>query len=510
MFSDGNPQTVDINSNWRNPRPQDDNSTQTNSLLTTSQECSSITVSDAPCQTDEETVVEVEMGEDSNPTATLEFLLRVEPEVTKILKQNMLSHAFDNYSLTPWTTTDNKTESLFTLEYTPHVDSSEIDMCVTALSWSATGSVLAAGYGNHNHLDLCWHKSSISTWNLDRHASRAASPDTIILVENCVVSLAFHPERAVILTGGVYNGSVIVWDLSREDENIVMSTYLLQFGHTDPVNQIGWIAAANKSRLKQYNILSLGGEGRIIIWEIDLVKKSIVPMFQCRLVTSCIPKSIRVSKARLQDAVGITHADISREDNKVFIVATECGNVFKCSLHGVVMQKRALNDKVVEDNIVTLAFKPHDGPVYGVACSPFHRNLFLTCSTDSTISVYSMLDMEPLMKIDHESLEFLFCVEWSPFRPGVFICGSGRGELLIYDLSYSRYVPLETNLTNDKKRPVYVIKFNKNRRQLVASGDGCGTVVVWELSSELCNQKQNELKLLERLQSNTQDLLGCV
>ena len=510
MFSDGDPQTVNIDSSWRTKKPQDDNSTQTEPLLTTSQECTSITVSEAPCQTDEETVVEVEMGEDSNPAATLEFLLRVEPEITKILKQNMLSHAFDTYSLTPWTTTDKNTESLFTLQYTPHVDSSEIDMSVTALSWSATGSVIAAGYGNLNHLDLCWHKSSISTWNLDRHASRAASPDTIILVENCVVSLAFHPERAVILTGGVYNGNVIVWDLSREDEKIMMSTYLLQFGHTDPVNQIGWIEATHKSRLKQYNILSLGGEGKIIIWEIDLVKKSIVPIFQCRLVTSCIPKSIRVSKARAQDAVGITHAGLSHEDNKVFVVGTEGGNVFKCSLHGVMMQKRALNDKVVEDNIVTLAFTPHDGPVYGVACSPFHRNIFLTCSTDATLSIYSMLDMEPLLKIDHDSLEFFFCVEWSPFRPGVFICGSGSGELLIYDLSYSRYVPLETKLTNKEKRPVYVVKFNKKRRQLVASGDGSGTVVVWALSSELCNQKQNELNLLERLQSNTREISGSV
>ena len=42
---------------------------------------------------------------------------------------------------------------------------------------------------------------------------------------------------------------------------------------------------------------------------------------------------------------------------------------------------------------VTFAFRPHQGPVYGVSCSPFHRNIFLTASTDTSAHLYSLLDV---------------------------------------------------------------------------------------------------------------------
>ena len=42
---------------------------------------------------------------------------------------------------------------------------------------------------------------------------------------------------------------------------------------------------------------------------------------------------------------------------------------------------------------VTFSFEPHGGPVHSVECSPFHRNLFLSCGTDTTARLYSMLQV---------------------------------------------------------------------------------------------------------------------
>ena len=505
MFSNADIDVVDISSSWRQPKAKQEHSTQTPAILKVSQECSSARSTAVACQTADGAETAAEMGEDTDPRATLDFLRRVEPEVSTVLRQNLLTHAFDGCSVSWGVSSDKKTEPVFTLSHRPPADA-EADIPVTALTWSATGSVVAAGYGRLDHVDMCWHKSFLSTWNVDRHASRAVSPDRSVVVESCVMSLAFHPERAVLLTGGVYNGNVHVWDLGREDEPRVASTILLQFGHTDPVNAIEWIEAPGKSRLKQYNILSLGGEGRVVIWELDLAKKSLVPMFHSTLVTSCIPKSMRVSKGKALDRVGISCAGLSREDSKVFLVGAESGNVFKCSLHSVVLRKRSLTEVALEENIVTLAFAPHVGPVYAVSSSPFHRNMFLSCSTDATLSVFSMLDTDPLLRVDTDSLRYLLCAEWSPFRPAVFVCGSGSGEALVYDLSHSRVVPVERLLSNSKEIPVYAVKFNGKRRQLLATGDGAGTVVVWELSSELCNQKPNELRVLERIANRTRDI----
>ena len=40
---------------------------------------------------------------------------------------------------------------------------------------------------------------------------------------------------------------------------------------------------------------------------------------------------------------------------------------------------------------VTLKYQPHHGPVYSVSCSPFHRNVFLSASTDSSACIFSLL-----------------------------------------------------------------------------------------------------------------------
>ena len=42
---------------------------------------------------------------------------------------------------------------------------------------------------------------------------------------------------------------------------------------------------------------------------------------------------------------------------------------------------------------VRYAFSPHHGPVYGVSCSPYHRNLFLSCGIDTVTRLYSLLEV---------------------------------------------------------------------------------------------------------------------
>ena len=50
-------------------------------------------------------------------------------------------------------------------------------------------------------------------------------------------------------------------------------------------------------------------------------------------------------------------------------------------------------DEMEFHNPVTFVFKDHFGPVYAVDSSPFHRNIFLSSSTDSTVRKYSFLEV---------------------------------------------------------------------------------------------------------------------
>eukprot|EP00656_Telonema_subtile_P012382 TRINITY_DN16228_c0_g1_i9.p1 TRINITY_DN16228_c0_g1~~TRINITY_DN16228_c0_g1_i9.p1 ORF type:complete len:630 (+),score=174.50 TRINITY_DN16228_c0_g1_i9:140-2029(+) len=46
---------------------------------------------------------------------------------------------------------------------------------------------------------------------------------------------------------------------------------------------------------------------------------------------------------------------------------------------------------------VPFVFSPHQGPVMDISYSPFHRNLFLTCSTDGSARVYNTLQPRPIL-----------------------------------------------------------------------------------------------------------------
>ncbi len=82
---------------------------------------------------------------------------------------------------------------------------------------------------------------------------------------------------------------------------------------------------------------------------------------------------------------------------------------------------------------VTFSFARHMGPVYGVAASPFHRNLILSCSTDMRIHVTSLLARTPLAVLEPDA-GYLYDVQWSPARPLVFAAATGSGAVVVYDL----------------------------------------------------------------------------
>jgi WD40 repeat protein len=78
------------------------------------------------------------------------------------------------------------------------------------------------------------------------------------------------------------------------------------------------------------------------------------------------------------------------------------------------------------------------GPVTGLACSPFIKRLFLTCSVDGAVRMYDVLNNRPVAVFEPGFNEYLTTVIWSPFRPTVFVTVSNSGTVFIYDLILSK------------------------------------------------------------------------
>lgn len=92
-----------------------------------------------------------------------------------------------------------------------------------------------------------------------------------------------------------------------------------------------------------------------------------------------------------------------------FFITTR--TVFTCFLCSVLPAGDGSSDTPIYDP-VTFKFYPHKGPVYSISASPFHRNLFASCSSDTTLRLHSALQVT---LSDQKLLNLTSCVPYSRY-----------------------------------------------------------------------------------------------
>ncbi|XP_030842172.1 WD repeat-containing protein 34 isoform X1 [Strongylocentrotus purpuratus] len=500
MFSDETLDGVEFKSSWKKERTMSSSGCQT----------SDIQINDVASQVikrvhqEIQTVPEPEKSVDlsllgSRPPGLAEFMARVLPDVCKYLDENTKSHAFDGYEV-DW---EDENEAVTCLHVLEHAALNRELQC-TNLSWNSNGSTLAAAYGRMDHQDWCTHKGSLCTWNVDRGKVSPTKADSAIDTSSCLMCVTFHPTIPALIAGGTFNGEVMIWDLSKDDDNLIAASGISDDTHREPVTQITWLQDPNK--LKKYDIISTSADGKILHWLFN--EKGVLKLEEgFVLLASSLPAMVNQgSRSRGDGEMGVNGISFVEEDKSQFVLGSESGGVFKCSMNS---KASAPTGEILLSvplySPVTFAFQPHNGPVHAVQCSPFHRNLFMSCGTDMSIRVYSMLESRPIFSIEPAS-GYLFSAQWSPVRPLVFGAATGQGQLLLYDLKKSKVKPVCILDASLEKKPVHVVQFNQRHRRLLATGDALGTLMIWQLSDELSLQANREMESLADIADSALDL----
>nr|XP_054766400.1 cytoplasmic dynein 2 intermediate chain 2-like [Lytechinus pictus] len=500
MFSDETLDGVEFKSSWKKERTLLSNGCQTSEIHIKDTGSQVIKRVHQEIQTDPEPEKTVDLSLlGSQPPGLAEFLERVYPEFAKCLDENARSHAFDGYEV-DWQEENEVVTCLYVLEHAPL----NRELQCTNLSWNCNGSTVAVAYGRMDHQDWCTHKGSLCTWNVDRGKVCPTKADSSIDTTSCLMCVTFHPTLPALVAGGTFNGEVMIWDLSKDDENLIATSGISDDTHREPVTQITWLQDPDKP--KKYDIISTSADGKILHWLFN-EKGSLTLEGGFVLLASSLPAMVNQgSRSRADGEMGVNGLSFVEEDKSMFVLGSESGGVFKCSMNskasvptGEVLLSVPLYSPV------TFAFQPHNGPVHAVQCSPFHRNLFLSCGTDMSIRVYSMLESRPIFSIE-PALGYLFSAQWSPVRPLVFGAATGQGQLLLYDLKKSKVKPVCTLEASLEKKPLHVVQFNQKHRRLLATGDALGTVMIWQLSDELSIQANREMESLADIADSALDL----
>ncbi|XP_042642742.1 cytoplasmic dynein 2 intermediate chain 2 isoform X2 [Tyto alba] len=502
MFADRSAPGAAVESLWRSARSArcEVKSCQTGKISTVETAAQSHTSQDASVQTDQSRdavqVLQPEVQVDY--ASLLSFLRRVEDAVIKELNKNWKSHAFDGFEVN-WTDQSETVLCLHTLSYPEARDQ---NLQVTSVSWNATGSVVACSYGRLDSGDWSTDKSYVCTWNLDRRGLDPQRPDLVVDVPSSVMCLAFHPAQPSLIAGGLFSGELVVWDTSRAEDPVIWRTGMTDDTHTDPVYQVNWLP--DTKHRSHSRLLSASTDGKILVWREERDGRlALTEGFA--LVAQQIPRSAQLKKfARGEAAVGVTSLSFSHFDPCLFVVGVEGGYSLRCSTAAAAPALHRPGSSVPLRAPAELAFSPHGGPVYSVSCSPFHRNLFLSCGTDGQVHLHSMLQTQPLISLQL-SKKYLFCVRWSPVRPLVFAAASGEGDVHLCDFEKSPQKPALSLKQAAGGCPVYCLEFNIKQTRLLAAGDATGAVKIWQLSSDFTEQGPREMNHLEQLASEITD-----
>lgn len=85
----------------------------------------------------------------------------------------------------------------------------------------------------------------------------------------------------------------------------------------------------------------------------------------------------------------------------------------------------------------------------------------------------------------------------------IFFCF--KGEVQLFDFGKSSQKPSVSIQQTSDHTPVYCLEFNSKQAQLLAAGDGSGTVKIWTLSSDFIEGGPRELDHLDQLANEITD-----
>merc|ERR1712139_426796 len=259
-------------------------------------------------------------------------------------------------------------------------------MTVTCAEWNRSNQdLLAVSYGDTSPVPKEGQEGLVLFWSL----KNPTYPERVIRTRSGVTALHFSTVHPNMVSAGMHNGMVAIWDLRRpSDLPVLESGSCISTNndrkHTDVVWETRWVDRGPE-KVPRELLMSVSSDGNVLQWS---MKKGLE---QTRLMQlKRLPNPNLGSNSVYGHKEGIVFrqssgfcVDFPRHDASVYMVGTEDGLVHKCST--------SYNEQYLE------TYYGHSGPVYKVRCNPFWSHAFLTCSADWTMRLWTTKDPQVAM-----------------------------------------------------------------------------------------------------------------
>lgn len=341
---------------------------------------------------------------------------------------------------------------------------------VTAICWNTQYSDLfAVGFGSYNFM-----KQGVGMINV-YSLKNPSFPEFSFQTESGVMSLDFHPKHSSLLAVGLYDGTVMIFDI-RQNQPIIQST--VKTGkHNDCVWQVYWQTDGPAQSL---NFFSVSADGRVTSWTLskselqhtDVMILKVESASTSNAVDAAVSAPMKQSEESSQDEylvglAGGTCIDFNKKQEHLFVVGTEEGRIHLCS--------KAYNSQYLK------TYEGHNMSVYAVKWNYYHSSVFISASADWTVKLWHKDHTRALMVCELGSS--VGDVAWAPYSATVFAAVTDEGKVHVYDLNVNKHDSLCDQLVVKKAKLTHVA-FNP-KEYILLIGDDKGLTQTMKLSPNL-------------------------
>lgn len=194
---------------------------------------------------------------------------------------------------------------------------------ITSLCWNCA-DLFAVGYGSYEFARQ--GPGMIACFTL----KNPSFPEFVFHTEAGVMSLDFHPQQPFLMAVGLYDGSVLVFNLQNKSDTPIYKS-ARQYKHSDPVWQVSW----QKDDLDENrNFFSVSSDGRVTQWTLsknELVHTDIIHLTMSPVAGSAGALASGAAEDKLFSLEGGCCFDFHKTVEHLFVVGTEEGKIHKCS-----------------------------------------------------------------------------------------------------------------------------------------------------------------------------------